>query len=403
MILLVAILLALFVLPEPWSVSSSSWAAWSRSARRGSGVVVEAAPAGGRPRDAGRTAREGRRAVPAAGQVRVAGELWTAVCAAGADRGDEVEIVAYEVDGLTLDRRAVRLRLKLTLEYDGTGFRGWAAQPGLRTVEGELRSALDARVPRVERARGRGAHRHGRARARPGRQRRDGGRPAAGARGGGAQRRAAGRRRGRLRRRRPPPDFHARHSARARSYRYRVFRRSAPLAVRAPPQPLVAAAARRGARSPSRRRSSSASTTSARSRRPRRSTRSSSASSRPRRGTVDGDALELEITADSFLRHMVRTLVGTMLELPPAQLAAAARGPAARRGGDDGPAVGALPRARPLLSARSPPRALRSRRAGRRAGARARARDARRSRRPSPTSARSRRRASAAGGVGRAG
>ncbi|MFL5923498.1 MAG: tRNA pseudouridine(38-40) synthase TruA, partial [Gaiellaceae bacterium] len=31
----------------------------------------------------------------------------------------------------------------LTLEYDGTDFRGWAAQPGLRTVEGTLRAALD--------------------------------------------------------------------------------------------------------------------------------------------------------------------------------------------------------------------------------------------------------------------
>jgi len=31
-------------------------------------------------------------------------------------------------------------------------------------------------------------------------------------------------------------------------------------------------------------------------------------------------ALELELTADSFLRHMVRTLVGTMLELPPQEL-----------------------------------------------------------------------------------
>ena len=29
----------------------------------------------------------------------------------------------------------------------------------------------------------------------------------------------------------------------------------------------------------------------------------------------DGDGLEFTITADSFLRHMVRTLVGTMLEL----------------------------------------------------------------------------------------
>ena len=33
-----------------------------------------------------------------------------------------------------------------------------------------------------------------------------------------------------------------------------------------------------------------------------------------------GSALELEITADSFLRHMVRTLVGTMLERSPQEL-----------------------------------------------------------------------------------
>ena len=31
-----------------------------------------------------------------------------------------------------------------------------------------------------------------------------------------------------------------------------------------------------------------------------------------------GDRLQFTITADSFLRHMVRTLVGTMLELGPA-------------------------------------------------------------------------------------
>ena len=34
-----------------------------------------------------------------------------------------------------------------------------------------------------------------------------------------------------------------------------------------------------------------------------------------------GDALELEITADSFLRHMVRTLVGTMVEKEPEEIA----------------------------------------------------------------------------------
>jgi tRNA pseudouridine38-40 synthase len=34
------------------------------------------------------------------------------------------------------------VRLKLTVEYDGTGFRGWARQPEGRTVERELRRAL---------------------------------------------------------------------------------------------------------------------------------------------------------------------------------------------------------------------------------------------------------------------
>lgn len=34
------------------------------------------------------------------------------------------------------------MRLRLDLAYDGGGFRGWAAQPGLRTVQGELEAAL---------------------------------------------------------------------------------------------------------------------------------------------------------------------------------------------------------------------------------------------------------------------
>src|SRR5213592_3688607 len=41
-------------------------------------------------------------------------------------------------------------RLKLTLEYDGTGFSGWAAQPGLRTVEGAIREALGSLYSRFE-------------------------------------------------------------------------------------------------------------------------------------------------------------------------------------------------------------------------------------------------------------
>lgn len=34
------------------------------------------------------------------------------------------------------------MRIRIDLSYDGTGFHGWAAQPGLRTVQGELESAL---------------------------------------------------------------------------------------------------------------------------------------------------------------------------------------------------------------------------------------------------------------------
>jgi tRNA pseudouridine38-40 synthase len=32
--------------------------------------------------------------------------------------------------------------VRLDIEYDGAGFKGWAAQPGLRTVQGELETAL---------------------------------------------------------------------------------------------------------------------------------------------------------------------------------------------------------------------------------------------------------------------
>ena len=42
------------------------------------------------------------------------------------------------------------MRLRLDLSYDGTDFRGWAVQPGLRTVQGEIEAAIAMilRLPR---------------------------------------------------------------------------------------------------------------------------------------------------------------------------------------------------------------------------------------------------------------
>src|ERR671936_1950914 len=118
-------------------------------------------------------------------------------------------------------------RLKVTLEYDGTGFYGWAAQPGLRTVEATLREALDAVLPRwnelaVAGRTDTGVH----ALAQVASVEADGGPP--------VERMAEA-----LNAELPDdlavtavdavtPDFHVRHSALARSYRYRVYRRRAP-------------------------------------------------------------------------------------------------------------------------------------------------------------------------------
>ena len=48
------------------------------------------------------------------------------------------------------------MRLRIDLAYDGGDFHGWAAQPGLRTVQGDLEAALATvlRLPTVLRLQG---------------------------------------------------------------------------------------------------------------------------------------------------------------------------------------------------------------------------------------------------------
>ena len=58
---------------------------------------------------------------------------------------------------------------KLTIEYDGADFAGWAAQPGQRTVQGELERVLATVLRARHCAGGRGSHRLRRARLGPGR------------------------------------------------------------------------------------------------------------------------------------------------------------------------------------------------------------------------------------------
>jgi tRNA pseudouridine38-40 synthase len=211
------------------------------------------------------------------------------------------------------------MKLRLTLEYDGTDFSGWAAQPGLRTVESEVRRALEEVFPAAGQlaVAGRtdaGVHALGQV-------------ASVDVQGG------------------PPPDraaealntvlphdiaavqvaeaaadFHARHSARARSYRYRIWRRRTPSPFehrcsywyphRLDEEKLAdSAEAILGehdfrAFTPTETQHETF-------------TRIVLAAAWHR----GADALEFEIRADRFLRHMVRTLIGTMLDRSPQQVA----------------------------------------------------------------------------------
>jgi tRNA pseudouridine38-40 synthase len=210
------------------------------------------------------------------------------------------------------------VKLRLTLEYDGTGFRGWARQPGERTVEGVVRDALTAVFPQwhglaVAGRTDTGVHATGQV-------------VSADVEDGPPPERAVGALNSVLPEdvaavaaKEAAADFHARFSARSRSYRYRVLlrRERSPFESRRAlwwPRPvdldsLVASAALLVGEHDFR----AFTPTETQHEVFRRSVQAASWERRD-------DRLDFTITADSFLRHMVRTLVGTMLERPPAEL-----------------------------------------------------------------------------------
>ncbi|HEX6788148.1 MAG TPA: tRNA pseudouridine(38-40) synthase TruA [Gaiellaceae bacterium] len=211
------------------------------------------------------------------------------------------------------------MRVKLTIEYDGTPFRGWAAQPGLPTVEGALRDALGETFASVENlaVAGRtdtGVH----ALANVVSVDVDGGPP--------PERIAQA-----VNTRLPeeiavvgaqemPGDFHARFSARSRSYRYRIFQRPTPSPFEQRrswwiTRRLDEAALNRAAQLLLGEHDFRAFT-------PTDTQHEVFVRVVERAVWIRrDDHVDFEITADSYLRHMVRTLVGTMLETGPEELA----------------------------------------------------------------------------------
>jgi tRNA pseudouridine38-40 synthase len=204
------------------------------------------------------------------------------------------------------------MRLKLTVEYDGTDFRGWAAQPGHRTVEGVAREALERTFPRwsslaVAGRTDTGVHALGNV-------------VSVDVEGGPEPSRVAEALNTAL----PSDvavrdveqvssDFHARLSARARSYRYRIWRsrvRSAfehrrawwlsrPLDVRRLEDAASAVVGEHDFRAFT----------------PTETQHDVFVRVVQSAQWIESEhVLAFEITADSFLRHMVRTLVGTMID-----------------------------------------------------------------------------------------
>jgi len=229
-------------------------------------------------------------------------------------------------------------RVRVTVSYDGTDYHGWQVQPGLATIQGTIESVLaeiEGSAVQVD-ASGRtdaGVH----ALANVVSVEVSGGPPferavralntALPSDIAVTQLEAAA------------PGFHARFSARSRSYRYRIWR----CPVRSPfevgrslwhPAPIdlgrlaASAAALPGEHDF------------------RAFTPTDTQHGVFVRTILDarwrarGEAIEFEISADSFLRHMVRTLVGTMLERGPEEIALLLRGAHRSAAGATAPACG---------------------------------------------------------------